>query len=203
MQTHHFKLPVLIMLTGLNTDVSSLSNEMICNCFTLFPSDIGWRDPGRMYNSTGPVLFFKMVQTAVPLTFMGITLYGCIFAADGFNLSKIPYDFASIIRQTKTLAPASIKTFTTQLLMNKFFLKSCFFGILNNFIFQIFNWYVSFLLPLSSLFAASILLSSITFVVFCWWQTLSKWPTLLQLKHFEFIALHSFTWFDLKGKPHL
>ena len=140
---------------------------------------------------------------------MGIELYECVFAVDDFNLSKIPHDFAYVILQSKTLAPMSIKIFTTRLLMNKCFLKSCLFRILNlgtfcdNFIFQLFNWYVSFSLPLSSLFAPSILLSSTTFMVFSWRQTLTKWTTLLQFKHVEFIALHSLTWFGLKGKPHL
>ena len=134
---------------------------------------------------------------------MCIKFYGCILVVDGFNLSKIHYKFACIIPLTKTLAPVSIKTFTSRLLMNKYLLKLYFFGILNlkifcdNFILQMFNWYVSPLL------APSILLFSISFMVFCWRRTLAKWPNLLQFKHFEFIALHSFIWIGLKGKPHL
>ena len=150
-----------------------------------------------------------MLLSAVPLTFMGVEVYGCIFAVDGFNLFKLSHNLAFIIPQTKTLTPVSFKIFKTQLLMNKYFLKSCLFRKLNlgifcdKFIFQMFNWYVSFSLQLSSLFVLSILLSSTTFTVFSWQKTLAKWPTLLQLKHFEFIALNSLAWFDLKGKSHL
>ena len=56
---------------------------------------------------------------------MGIKLYGCIFAV-GFDLSKIPHNFACIILQTETWAPVSIKNFTTELSTNK-----CFFRILH------------------------------------------------------------------------
>ena len=116
----------------------------------------------------------NMDQKKTPYLNTFYTVHGCAFGVDGFNLSKIPHDFACVILQTETLAPVSIKTFTTRSLMNKSFLKSCFLGILNlgpfcdNFTFQIFNWYLSFLLPLSSLFTPSILLSLITFMVFCW-----------------------------------
>ena len=36
-----FKRSTSTILTGLNTDASSLSNEMICSCFALFPCNIG------------------------------------------------------------------------------------------------------------------------------------------------------------------
>ena len=62
---------------------------------------------------------------------MGIKLYGCIFAVDGFDLSKIPHNFACIILQTETWAPVSIKNFTTELSANKCFLRSYFFRILH------------------------------------------------------------------------
>ena len=65
-----------------------------------------------------------------------------------------------------------------------------------------FNRYLSSSLPPLLLFVPSILLSSTTFMVSCWQQTLVKWSTLLQFKHFEFIALHC-KWFGLKGKPPL
>ena len=86
-----------------------------------------------------------MLLSAVPLTFMGVEVYGCIFAVDGFNLFKLSHNLVCIIPQTKTLAPVSFKIFKTQLLMNKYFLKSCLFRKLNlgifcdKFIFQMFK----------------------------------------------------------------
>ena len=57
--------------------------------------------------------------------------YGCVFAVDGFNLSKKPLDFACVILQTETLAPVAIKPYTNRLLMNQCVLKSYFLGILH------------------------------------------------------------------------
>lgn len=86
-----------------------LSAEMICNFVTLFPSRIGWHDPGKMHNSTGTVWFLKVtLQRAVPPKFMGFELYGFIFAVNGINLSKISHDFACVISQIETLTPVSI-----------------------------------------------------------------------------------------------
>ena len=60
-----------------------------------------------------------------------------------------------------------------------------------------------FSLSLSLLFAPSIILSSISIMVFSWEQALAKWPALIQFKRFEFIALHCFIWFDLKDQLHM
>ena len=62
-----------------------------------------------MHNSTGTVWFLKVtLQRAVPPKFMGIELYGFIFAVNGINLSKISHDFACVISQIETLTPVSI-----------------------------------------------------------------------------------------------
>ena len=146
-----FKSCVLIILTELKTE---LSTATICNYVALFPFNVGWK-------IAGTVPFLKlMLQNAIPLTFMGIELHGCIFLADLFNLSKIHHDFVSVILQTKVLAPISTKLFTSRLWMSKCFLKL--FLFYDNFICRMFNWYVSFWLPFPPLLAPSILLSSIS-----------------------------------------
>ena len=105
---------------------------MSFNYVALFFPNIGRHDPGKMKNSTENIRFLIVTQQrSGSLTFMGIELHRCIFAADGLNLSKISHGFASVTPQIELLAPLLIKIFITQLLMNKCFLKSCFFEILN------------------------------------------------------------------------
>ena len=112
--------------------------------------------------------FLKVtLQRAVPLTVMGIEFYGCNFAVDGFNLSKIPCNFACLgsfcklklwhLYQSKILQLDYwwISAFWNHVSSEYWIWEHC-----DNFIFQMFNWFVSFLLPFSSLSTSSILLSS-------------------------------------------
>ena len=162
---------------------------------------------GKCKIPPGQVLFFKgNAAKSCPSNVLSMELNGCIFAVDGFSLCKIPHEFTCVIPPTGTLFQSKLVQ------LNYWWISACW----NHDSLKYWIWEHSVIILSSKcltgmfhfrsyfrrLFAPSLLLSSITFMIFLA-ADLGDMTNFTVIHDFEFIALHSFTWFGLKSKPHL
>ena len=72
----------------------------------------------KLKNLYGILLFlYVILQRATSLTEISYKLSACIFACEGYNLSKKPSNLACLISQADTLAPVPICIQTMLLLI--------------------------------------------------------------------------------------